>query len=64
VLRRRPPALSAIGFLAAMLLHGLPLLLPFYLWELVAHGGFSATLPAVAAFAYYGTLPSIVAYLF
>jgi drug/metabolite transporter (DMT)-like permease len=38
VLRRRPPALSAIGFLAAMLLLGLPLLLPFYLWELVHRG--------------------------
>jgi drug/metabolite transporter (DMT)-like permease len=64
VLRRRPPGLSAIGFLAAMLLLGLPLLLPFYLWELFMRGGFALSVPAVAALAYYATLPSIVAYLF
>jgi len=64
VLRRRPPGLSAIGFLAAMLLLGLPLLLPFYLWELFTRGGFALSVPAVAALAYYATLPSIVAYLF
>jgi len=64
VLRRRPSGLSAIGFLAAMLLLGLPLLLPFYLWELFTRGGFAVSIPAVAALAYYGTLPSIAAYLF
>ena len=64
VLRRRPPGLSAIGFLTAMLLFGLPLLLPFYLWELFTRGGFAVSIPAAAALAYYGTLPSIVAYLF
>lgn len=64
VLRRRPPGLSAIGFLAAMLLLGQLLLLPFYLWELLTRGGFSVSVPTVAALAYYGTLPSIVAYLF
>jgi len=64
VLRRRPPGLTAIGFLAAMLLLGLPLLLPFYLWELFTRGGFAISISAVAALAYYATLPSIVAYLF
>ena len=64
VLRRRPPQLSAIGFLAAMLLLSLPFLLPFYLWEFVARGGFALTPATVAALAYYGTIPSIVAYLF
>jgi len=43
---------------------GLPLLLPFYLWELFTRGGFAVSIPAAAALAYYGTLPSIVAYLF
>jgi drug/metabolite transporter (DMT)-like permease len=47
-----------------MLLLGLPVLLPFYLWELFTRGGFSLSVPAVAALAYYATLPSIVAYLF
>ncbi len=64
VLRRRPPELSAIGFLAAMLLYSLPLLLPFYLWEIRDRGGFTLTPATVAALAYYGTIPSIVAYLF
>ncbi|HEX7811291.1 MAG TPA: DMT family transporter, partial [Burkholderiales bacterium] len=64
VLRRRPPELSAIAFLAAMLLLSLPFLLPFYLWEFFQRGGFALNLSTVSALAYYGTLPSIVAYLF
>ncbi len=64
VLRRRPPGLSAVGFLAAMLLLGMSVLLPFYLWELFTRGGFTLSVPTVAALAYYATLPSIVAYLF
>jgi drug/metabolite transporter (DMT)-like permease len=64
VLRRRPPGLSATAFLAAMLLLGLPVLLPFYLWEIFTRGGFALSVPTVAALAYYGTLPSVVAYLF
>ena len=64
VLRRRPPELSAMGFLTAMLLLSLPFLLPFYLWELSQRGGFALTPATVAALTYYGTIPSIVAYLF
>lgn len=64
LLRWRPPELSAMAFLAAMLALSLPLLLPFYLWELAVRGGFAITIPAMAALAYYATLPSIVAYLF
>jgi drug/metabolite transporter (DMT)-like permease len=64
VLRRRPRELSAMGFLAAMLLLSLPFLLPFYLWEFSVRGGFALTPATVAALAYYGTVPSIIAYLF
>jgi drug/metabolite transporter (DMT)-like permease len=64
VLRRRPPELSAMGFLTAMLLLSLPFLLPFYLWEIGERGGFTLNPATVAALAYYGTIPSIVAYLF
>ena len=64
VLRRRPPELSAMGFLTALLLLSLPFLLPFYLWEFSERGGFALTPATVAALAYYGTIPSIVAYLF
>ncbi len=64
VLRRRPPELSALAFLAAMLMLSLPFLLPFYLWELGERGGFLLTPATVSALAYYCTIPSIVAYLF
>ncbi len=64
VLRRRPPELSAMGFLSAMLLLSLPFLLPFYLWEFSERGGFALTPATLATLAYYGTIPSIVAYLF
>jgi drug/metabolite transporter (DMT)-like permease len=64
VLRRRPSELSAMGFLTAMLLLSLPFLLPFYLWEFSERRGFALTPATVAALAYYGTVPSIVAYLF
>lgn len=64
VLRRRPRELSAMGFLTAMLLLSLPFLLPFYLWESSERGGFAVTPATVAALAYYGTFPSIAAYLF
>jgi drug/metabolite transporter (DMT)-like permease len=64
LLRWRPPELSAMAFLAAMLALSLPLLLPFYAWEFAGRGGFAITVPTVAALAYYATLPSIVSYLF
>jgi drug/metabolite transporter (DMT)-like permease len=64
VLRRRPRELSAMGFLAAILLLSLPFLLPFYLWEFSVRGGFALTPATISALAYYGTIPSIVAYLF
>jgi drug/metabolite transporter (DMT)-like permease len=64
ILRRRQIALSPSGFLAAILLCGLPWLLPFYLWEIWTRGGFELGLASVGTLAYYGTLPSVVAYLF
>jgi drug/metabolite transporter (DMT)-like permease len=64
LLRWRPSELSAMAFLAAMLVFGLPALFPFYAWEYAARGGFGVTAPVVAALAYYATFPSIVSYLF
>ena len=64
LLRWRPRELSAMAFLAAMLLFGLPVLFPFYAWEFAARGGFAVTAPVVAALAYYATFPSVVSYLF
>jgi len=64
VLRRRPRELSAMAFLTAMLLLSLPFLLPFYLFEFSERGGFALTPATLATLAYYGTIPSIAAYLF
>lgn len=64
VLRRRPKELSALAFLTSMLMLSLPLLLPFYLWELSVRGGFALNAATISALAYYCTIPSIVAYLF
>jgi len=64
VLRRRPPELSAVAFLSAMLALSLPLLLPFYLAEFFSRGGFALTPATIGALGYYGTVPSIAAYLF
>jgi len=63
LLRWRPRELSAIAFLAAMLMFSLPLLLPFYAWELVQRGSFELSALSVTVLAYYATVPSVVAYL-
>ena len=63
LLRWRPAELSAPAFLAAMLVFSLPLLLPFYLWELSYRGGFEVTPAILATLAYYGTVPSVLAYM-
>ena len=63
LLRWRPRELSAIAFLAAMLIFSLPLLAPFYLWELLQRGTFELSAPTVVALAYYATIPSVLAYL-
>jgi drug/metabolite transporter (DMT)-like permease len=64
ILRWRPSGLSAIGFLAAMLLLSVPLLLPVYLWEMSVRGTFALTPSTIMALAYFATIPSVIAYLF
>jgi drug/metabolite transporter (DMT)-like permease len=63
LLRWRPAGLSPIVFLAAMLIWSLPLLVPFYVWELMQRGSFALTHSTVAALAYYATIPSVLAYI-
>jgi drug/metabolite transporter (DMT)-like permease len=63
LLRWRPRELSAIAFLTAMLIFSLPLLAPFYVWELYERGSFELSTSTVVALAYYATIPSVVAYL-
>ena len=47
-----------------MLVPSLPLLAPFYGWELYHRGTFELKPATVAALAYYATVPSVIAYLF
>ena len=63
LLRWRPKDLSAVAYLAAMLMFSLPLLVPFYVWELYQRGSFELTGATVVALAYYATIPSVLAYL-
>ncbi|UAW97934.1 DMT family transporter [Halopseudomonas nanhaiensis] len=49
--------------LCAMLLFGVPLLLPFYIWELAHTGGVPLTTQSVLAVGYTAVFASLVAYL-
>lgn len=56
--------LHPLGLLTVLILGGLPLILPFYLWELSQRGGFQLTARLMPAFGYLGLFPSVLAYLF
>lgn len=63
LLRRRPLALHPLGLMTLLVVGGLLVILPFYLWELATgSGGWwrPALLPALA---YVGIFPSLLAYL-
>ncbi|HUU74362.1 MAG TPA: DMT family transporter [Burkholderiales bacterium] len=64
LLRWRPRELSAFAFLGAMLAFSLPLLIPFYGWELYHRGTFELKPATVVTLAYFATVPSVIAYLF
>lgn len=63
LLRRWPLPIPGLTQLAAMLLAGVPLLLPFYLWEFGQRGGLPLTIHSLGAIAYTAVLASLVAYL-
>jgi drug/metabolite transporter (DMT)-like permease len=62
VLRWRPMELSPLALMGALVLFGVPMLLPIYAWELSSGASFDINTRTVAALVYYGTLPSIAAY--
>ncbi len=62
VLRWRPAQLSSLAFLGTLVLIGVPILLPAYVWELSTGRGFEINVATVASLAYYGTFPSLAAY--
>lgn len=63
-LRFKPPELDTLAFLAAIVLFGMPVLTLFYGIELASGAGFALTPASAVTLAYYGTMPSVVAYLF
>lgn len=63
LLRRWMLPVPGLVQLAAMLLCGVPMLLPFYLWEFSNTGGMPLTLHTVGAVAYTAVMASLVAYM-
>lgn len=63
LLRRWMVPVPGLILLAAMLLFGVPLLLPFYLWEYQQTGPMPLTLVTLGAVAYTAVMASLVAYL-
>jgi drug/metabolite transporter (DMT)-like permease len=64
LLRKRPAAVSPLAFLFTTMVAGLAAILPFYVAELASGARPSFTPGSVAAMAYIGIFPSLLAYLF
>jgi drug/metabolite transporter (DMT)-like permease len=64
MLRKRPPKLDLIAFLTVIVIFGLIVLAPFYIWELFEKGGFQLKPASYASIAYVCIFPSVLAYIF
>lgn len=64
MLRRQPLALHPLTTLIALITLGLPVILPFYLWELSSQGLFSVTSTTAPIILYTAIFPSLLAYFF
>lgn len=62
LVRRRPTDLSPLALLLTIVVIGLVVLFPGYLWAFTAYGGFDVDLPALAAIAYVGVAASVIAF--
>ncbi len=63
-LRKRPGDLEPLVFLTALIMAGLMVLAPFYLWEFYATGGFPLGWPSLGSLAYVALFPSVLSYIF
>lgn len=63
LLRSWTTTLSPLTFLATILIFSIPILTPFYIWELLSQGGFDLSRETLMTLIYYGTIPSILGYL-
>lgn len=62
-LRWRPQGLDPLAFLTATVAAGLVPLVPLYLWDLGASGGFPLSAVTLGALGYVGLFPSVLAYV-
>jgi drug/metabolite transporter (DMT)-like permease len=61
--RRFSVDMDPVAFLTAIILLGLPFILPLYLWERAVLGGLVLSAETAAALLFLGVFPSIVSYL-
>lgn len=64
LLRRYAFPVHPLALLLAQILLGLPMILPFYLWEHAYTGGLDWSLELVPVLGFVGIFPSLLAYLF
>jgi len=64
LLRKRPAEMDPIAFLTLLIIFGLVVALPWYLWELHEEGGFSLSPAALGSLAYVALFPSVLSFIF
>ncbi|PXF30561.1 hypothetical protein WH50_14575 [Pokkaliibacter plantistimulans] len=63
LLKKRHLGIPPVTLLAVVVMLGVPMILPFYVWEWSQQGGFAVDLTNLAAIGFTGVFASIVAYL-
>ena len=63
-LRKRPAEMEPIVFLMALVMAGLLVLAPIYLWERMATGGFVVGWRSLGSLIYVALFPSVLAFIF
>jgi drug/metabolite transporter (DMT)-like permease len=64
MLRQKPKGLDPLVFLTALIVAGIAVLTPVYIFEVLHLGGFQLGLPAMGSLAYVAIFPSVLAYIF
>ncbi len=63
-LKKSTTSFSPLAFLASILALGLPILIPFFLWEISEKGLIEFSLLNLLSLFYFGIFPSLIAYIF
>ncbi|MFQ5774895.1 MAG: DMT family transporter [Kiloniellaceae bacterium] len=64
LLKRRPTVLPPVILLVSLMCVGVALLLPVYLWEFAALGGFAVNAASLLSIGYLALFASLIAYIF